>query len=124
MRKLMKRLICTLIVIFIFLFSSISFAKDVYVRGYTKSNGTYVHGYHRSSPNQYKYDNYSSQGNTNPYTGQKGYQRNEYSSPPSYNKSYNSSPSFNNSNSLFNNSNTFQQQKQPYGQKSKKGFWD
>lgn len=61
---------------------------DEYVNGYYRSDGTYVQGYYRSSPNQYKYDNYSSQGNTNPYTGEKGSQRNEFSNPPEYNKSY------------------------------------
>jgi len=60
---------------------------DTYVRGYTKSNGTYVQGHYRSSPNSHRYDNYSSQGNSNPYTGKQGHQRNEYSNPPTYNKS-------------------------------------
>lgn len=63
-----------------------SVCADQYVHGYTKSDGTYVQGYHRSSPNQYRYDNYSSQGNTNPYTGRRGYQPNEFSNPPVYNK--------------------------------------
>lgn len=30
-----------------------------YVSGYTRSNGTYVNSYYRSSPNAYKFDNYS-----------------------------------------------------------------
>ena len=62
-------------------------SADQYVNGYTRSDGTYVQGYYRSSPDQYRYNNYSSQGNTNPYTGQAGTQRNEFSSPPAYNKS-------------------------------------
>lgn len=78
---------------FLFLFSALLAANvaiaDTYVHGYTKSNGTYVQPHMRSDQNQYKYDNYSSQGNSNPYTGQQGSQRNEYSNPPSYNKSYN-----------------------------------
>ena len=32
---------------------------DVYVRGYTKSNGTYVAPHRRSNPNSVKWDNYS-----------------------------------------------------------------
>src|SRR5437870_772678 len=48
------------------------FAEDVWVNGYTRSNGTYVQGYYRSRPDGNPYNNYSSQGNTNPYTGQKG----------------------------------------------------
>lgn len=43
------------------------------VRGYTKRNGTYVIPHYRSSPNRYKWDNYSSRGNINPWTGKKGY---------------------------------------------------
>ena len=61
---------------------------DQYVRGYTRRDGTYVHGYYRTEPNQYRHDNYSSRGNVNPYTGERGYERNEYTDPPVYNKSY------------------------------------
>lgn len=43
-----------------------------HVNGYTKSNGTYVQGYERSSSNGTVQDNYSYKGNTNPYTGQQG----------------------------------------------------
>ena len=46
---------------------------DTYVNGYTTKNGTYVAPHIRSSPNGNPYDNYSTQGNVNPYTGQKGY---------------------------------------------------
>jgi hypothetical protein len=51
---------------------SIAFAKGNatgYTKGYTKSNGTQVKGYYRTSPNSTKNDNYSTQGNVNPYTG-------------------------------------------------------
>jgi hypothetical protein len=51
------------------------------VNGYIRKDGTYVQPYMRSSPNAYKFDNYSSQGNTNPYTGQRGYAPNEFSTP-------------------------------------------
>ena len=43
------------------------------VSGYTTKRGTYVQPYYRSSSNSVKYDNYSSKGNYNPYTGKKGY---------------------------------------------------
>lgn len=65
--------------------SSMAFA-DQYVRPHVTKDGTYVEGYHRSSPNNNRYDNYSSQGNINPYTGQRGTERNEYSNPPAYNQ--------------------------------------
>jgi hypothetical protein len=42
---------------------------DVWVNGYTRSNGTYVQGHYRSSPDGNPYNNYSFPGNTNPYTG-------------------------------------------------------
>lgn len=42
------------------------------VRGYYRSSGTYVQPYYRTSPNSYKYDNYSYKGNYNPYTGRYG----------------------------------------------------
>lgn len=48
---------------------------DQYVKGHTRSDGTYVAPYHRSSPNSVQSDNYSTKGNTNPYTGQAGTQR-------------------------------------------------
>ena len=43
------------------------------VRGYTTKRGTYVAPHYRSNSNSRKYDNYSSRGNYNPYTGKKGY---------------------------------------------------
>lgn len=47
-------------------------AKDVYVKPHVNRDGTYVEGHYRSTPNGNPYDNYSSQGNVNPYTGQAG----------------------------------------------------
>lgn len=55
---------------------------DQYVRGYTRSDGTYVQPHYRSSPNSVQYDNYSTKGNTNPYTGQQGGQRDTTYDPP------------------------------------------
>jgi len=46
----------------------------VRVRGYIKpSSGRYVAPFYRTSPNSTKFDNYSTKGNYNPYTGKKGY---------------------------------------------------
>lgn len=66
--------------------ASTSYA-DTYVQGYTKSNGTYVQGHYRSDSNHTTSDNYSTRGNTNPYTGEKGTKPNYR---PGYNNSYNS----------------------------------
>ena len=60
-------------------------SADQYVRGHLRSNGTYVQGYHRSSPNGTRLDNYSTQGNVNPYTGQSG-------SRPAYGSGYQPRP--------------------------------
>ncbi len=45
---------------------------DVWVRGHFKGDGSYVQGHFRSSINSTPYDNWSTKGNTNPYTGKKG----------------------------------------------------
>lgn len=42
------------------------------IKGYTKKNGAYVQPHFRSSPNRSKFDNWSTKGNYNPYTGKKG----------------------------------------------------
>jgi hypothetical protein len=57
-----------------FLFAAAhSFAQtSTYVSGYTSSNGTYVQGYYRTTPNNTRNDNYSTVGNINPYTGSYG----------------------------------------------------
>lgn len=65
----MRKLILIILTTF---FGSISFAKDVYVKGYTKKDGTYIQPHYRTSPNSTKADNYSTKGNYNPYTGKEG----------------------------------------------------
>jgi len=45
---------------------------DTHVRGYYKSNGTYVAPYERTDANGTTSDNYSHRGNINPYTGKPG----------------------------------------------------
>lgn len=48
-------------------------AKTIRVKGYYKpSIGSYVSPSYRTSPNKYRYDNYSTKGNYNPYSGRKG----------------------------------------------------
>lgn len=69
--------------------TNVAFA-DVWVNGYTRSNGTYVQGYYRSSPDSNPYNNYSYPGNLNPYTGKiapgntSTYLNNYYNSGSSY----------------------------------------
>lgn len=49
-----------------------SLAQDVHVRGYFRSDGTYVAPHWRSAPNSTTRDNWSTKGNVNPYTGKPG----------------------------------------------------
>jgi hypothetical protein len=42
------------------------------VRGYVKKNGMYVPPHRQTNPNRTQRDNWSSKGNTNPYTGKAG----------------------------------------------------
>ena len=63
-------------IIFAALAATVCFAStasaDQYVNGHFRRDGTYVEPYYRSSPNNTPYDNYSTRGNVNPYTGQAG----------------------------------------------------
>lgn len=61
----------------ILLLSSLAFpamadAGQTRVRPYTKRNGTSVQPYMRTTPNSSRMDNWSTRGNSNPYTGKRG----------------------------------------------------
>lgn len=62
------------------------------VRGYYRKNGTYVAPHYRSSPNSSRFDNWSTKGNVNPYTGQPGtrnpYPATTYTPPTYYQRTY------------------------------------
>lgn len=60
---------------------------DVNVKGYFRKDGTYVMPHFRSDPDGYFFNNWSTYGNINPYTGEGGTKRfKEYNfSPYSYN---------------------------------------
>lgn len=47
-------------------------AYDTHVNGYYKSNGTYVQPHYRTNQDSSRHNNYSTIGNTNPYTGKSG----------------------------------------------------
>lgn len=57
---------------------------QTYVRGYYRSNGTYVAPHYRSYQDGNFYNNWSTYPNINPYTGRYGTQVN----PPSYGGNY------------------------------------
>lgn len=46
--------------------------SQTYVAPHVRKDGTFVQGHYRSTPNSTPYDNYSSQGNSNPFTGERG----------------------------------------------------
>ena len=50
------------------------------VSGYSRSNGTYVQSHVRTMPNNTNRDNFSTKGNSNPFTGSTGYRARDYSS--------------------------------------------
>lgn len=51
-----------------------------YQSGYTRSNGTYVSGHYKTNSNFTNHDNFSTYGNSNPFTGSNGNRARDYSS--------------------------------------------
>lgn len=47
--------------------------NDHWVKPYTRKDGTYVEGHYRTNRNDTPWDNYSTIGNVNPYTGKEGW---------------------------------------------------
>lgn len=64
--------------------SSYSYPSTRTQSGYINSNGTYVQPHVKTTSNNTNWDNFSTSGNTNPYTGQNGTKARDYS-----NESYN-----------------------------------
>jgi hypothetical protein len=48
-------------------------SSNTYVPAYTRSDGTYVSGHYKTTPNSTNRDNYTTKPNVNPYTGTNGY---------------------------------------------------
>jgi hypothetical protein len=71
---IMKQLLGMFVAFCVVVVSHSTFA-DQYVHGYTRSNGTYVQPYYRSSPDNTVTNNFSYRGNVNPYTGAVGTNR-------------------------------------------------
>lgn len=60
------------LLVLVLMLSIMPIAHATHVRGYYRSNGTYVAPYTRTRANYTKLDNYSTRGNCNPYTGRSG----------------------------------------------------
>lgn len=70
----MKKLIAIVIVSILLSLGIFNFVDAATrVRGYYQKSGTYVQPYYRSNSNSSRWDNWSTKGNYNPYTGKKGY---------------------------------------------------
>lgn len=71
-----------LMIFLVLLFSLQTLARDVFVKGHYRKDGTYVAPHHRSSPDSSVNNNWSTQGNYNPYNGKEGTRprENEYGS--------------------------------------------
>ena len=69
------------IVSVVFLFVSVlSYAQSqTRVNGYYKKDGTYVQSHIRQTPNKTNHDNWSTQGQSNPYNGTQGTRAKDYS---------------------------------------------
>ena len=78
MKKLPLLLVCAI---------ALPVAAQSYVKPHVRKDGTYVDGHYRSRPNSTVDDNYSTRGNFNPYTGERGTEPRSYERPyqsPSY----------------------------------------
>ena len=47
-------------------------SNDHYVQPHVRRDGSSVEGHYRTNPNNNPYDNFSTRGNVNPYTGKRG----------------------------------------------------
>lgn len=69
----------TILLALIFCFWTTCSIAHVTVKGYTKKNGGYVMPHHRTQPDKNFHNNWSTKGNTNTYTGKKGYKKSKSS---------------------------------------------
>lgn len=72
MKKILFSLIALLLMVSFSLVSAPSAGAVQKVKGYTTKKGTYVAPHYKQSSNKSKFDNFSTKGNYNPYTGKKG----------------------------------------------------
>lgn len=68
----MKRLMTIMVVLAVVFTSTFTADAAVRVRGYQRSNGTYVQPHYRSNPDGNFHNNWSTYPNVNPYTGTTG----------------------------------------------------
>jgi len=88
----MKKIFLLLLIIIPYILFS-----QVRVKGYYRKDGTYVQPHYRSNPDGNVYNNWSTKGNINPYTGKEGTKNPTTSNSNSIRSSYNSSETNDNS---------------------------
>ncbi len=72
------KFILALLVLFVFVAAPVdaarksSYSTPKLQKGYTKKSGGYVAPHYKTTSNKTQRDNYSTKGNTNPFTGEKG----------------------------------------------------
>lgn len=69
-----------LIILGLILSFSVTAFSQTYVKGYYRSNGTYVQGHYKTTKDNTNHNNWSTTGNTNPFTGSQGSVARDYSS--------------------------------------------
>lgn len=79
----MKKLLLSLLSV-LAISTMVSAQSYRYQNGYYRSNGTYVSGHYKSNSNNTNWDNYSTSGNRNPFTGSSGSVARDYT-PNVYN---------------------------------------
>lgn len=65
----MKKIVFTIVGL---LLAAEVFAGTTYVNPYVRRDGTFVQGHYRTTPDSSIYNNWSTRGNVNPYTGEAG----------------------------------------------------
>ncbi len=71
----MKSLMIIVLALAVIFGAAVISEADVYVRGYTRSSGTYVAPHYRSNPDSSLSNNWSTYPNINPHTGKRGSRR-------------------------------------------------
>lgn len=87
----MRKILAVFLVFVLTALAGAAYARDVYVKGHTRKDGTYVQPHYRSSPDGNFNNNWSTKGNVNPHTGQRGTKTRPYGASP-YGSSGGSSP--------------------------------
>lgn len=64
--------IIALLLAFLMLSAVAAEARSTRVKPHVRKDGTFVPGHRRTTPDSSKFNNYSTKGNSNPYTGEKG----------------------------------------------------